>query len=96
MIPVNTRGDLAPAPIPAPAPVPAPPQPIENPAPPVPIAPQMQTVRVPDDPRGTKRRREEESPEAGEPALKLARAESSDEEQTSDEESEVDFDDEQE
>lgn len=90
MIPVNTRGDLAPAPIPAP------PQPIENPAPPVPIAPQMQTVRVPDDPRGTKRRREEESPEAGEPALKLARAESSDEEQTSDEESEVDFDDEQE
>jgi hypothetical protein len=78
MIPVNTRGDLAPAPIPAPVLIPAPPQPPEDPAPPVTIAPQMQTVRVPDDPRGTKRRRKEESPEAGEPALKLARAESSD------------------
>ena len=96
MIPVNTRGDLAPAPIPAPVLIPAPPQPPEDPAPAVPIAPQMQTVRVPDDPRGTKRRREEESPEAGEPALKLARAESSDEERTSDEESELDFKDYQE
>lgn len=77
MIPVNTRGDLVPAPIPAPALIPAPPQPPEDPAPPVPIAPQMQTVRVPDDLRGTKRPREEESPEAGEPALKRARVEPS-------------------
>ena len=78
MIPVNTRGDPAPPPIPAPALIPAPPQPPEDPAPPVPIAPQMQTVDVPDDPRGTKRRREEESPESSEPSLKRVRVDSSD------------------
>ncbi|NDC10335.1 MAG: ankyrin repeat domain-containing protein, partial [Oxalobacteraceae bacterium] len=70
MIPVNTRGELAPVTTPAPG------QPTENPALAVAIAPQMQNVNMPDDPRGTKRRREEESPEAEEPVLKAARVDS--------------------
>ena len=70
MIPVNTRGELAPVTTPAPG------QPTANPALAVAIAPQMQNINMPDDPRGTKRRREEESPEAGEPVLKAARVDS--------------------
>jgi ankyrin repeat protein len=41
----------------------------------------MQNVNVPNDPRGTKRRREEESPQAGEPALKRARTHSNEDSQ---------------
>ncbi len=72
MMPINTRGDVAPVPNQPPAPN----HPPENPAPPAPIEPQMQNVNVPNDPRGTKRHRDEEGFEAGEPALKRARTES--------------------
>lgn len=71
MMPTNTRSDVAPVPTQATG------QPPENPAPRQPIVPQMYTQDVPDDPRGAKRRREEESPESSEPSLKRARVEPS-------------------
>ena len=70
MMPTNTRSDVAPVPTQATG------QPPENPAP-QPVVPQMHTQDVPDDPRGAKRRREEESPESSEPSLKRARVEPS-------------------
>lgn len=72
MMPINTRGDVAPTPTQAAG------QPLRNPALTQPAVPQMQTVDVPDDPRGAKRRREEESPESSEPSLKRVRVDSSD------------------
>ncbi len=83
MMPINTRGDVAPAPIQPPVPnqPPATNRPPENPAPTVPTEPQMQNVNVPNDPRGTKRHRDEEGLEAGEPALKRARTHSDEDSQ---------------
>ena len=74
MFPVPAPGNLAPAPIPVPIQAPA--QQHGNPAPQVPnTAPQVNNVVVPDDPRGTKRSRENNPQDSDEPVLKLARTE---------------------
>ena len=74
MFPVPLPGNLAPSPIRVPIQAPA--QPPGNPAPQVPnTAPQVNNVVVPDDPRGTKRSRENDPQDSDEPVLKLARTE---------------------
>jgi len=74
MFPVPAPGNLAQFPIPVPIQAPA--QQYGNPAPQVPnTAPQVNNVVVPDDPRGTKRSRENDPQDFDEPVLKLARTE---------------------
>jgi ankyrin repeat protein len=74
MFPVPATGNLASAPVPVPIQAPA--QQHGNPAPQVPnTAPQVNNVVVPDDPRGTKRSRENNPQDSDEPVLKLARTE---------------------
>lgn len=74
MFPVPASGNLAPAPVPVPTQAPA--QQHGNPAPQAPnTAPQVNNVVVPDDPRGTKRSRENDPQDSDEPVLKLARTE---------------------
>jgi hypothetical protein len=74
MFPVPAPGNLAPAPVPVPTQAPA--QQHGNPAPQAPnTAPQVNNVVVPDDPRGTKRSRENNPQDSDEPVLKLARTE---------------------
>jgi ankyrin repeat protein len=67
MFPVPAPGNLAPAPVPVPIQAPA--QPPGNPA------PQVNNVVVPDDPRGSKRGRENDPQDYDEPVLKQARTE---------------------
>jgi hypothetical protein len=74
MFPAPARGNLALAPVPVPTQAPA--QQHGNPAPQAPnTAPQVNNVVVPDDPRGTKRSRENDRQDSDEPVLKLARTE---------------------
>ena len=74
MFPVPAQGNLAPAPVPVPTQAPA--EQHGNPAPQAPnTAPQVNNVVVPDDPRGTKRSRENDPQDSDEPVLKLARTE---------------------
>ena len=67
MFPVPAPGNFAPAPVPVPIQAPA--QPPGNPA------PQVNNVVVPDDPRGSKRGRENDPQDYDEPVLKQARTE---------------------
>ena len=70
MFPVPAPGNLAHVPVPIQAPA----EQQGNPAPQVPnTAPQVNNVVVPDDPRGTKRSRENNPQDSDEPVLKLAR-----------------------
>ena len=79
MIPAPLPGNVAP--VANPVPIQAAAQPAGNPAPPLnaapppPVAPQMRPVTVPDDPRGTKRGRENDPQDSDEPVLKHARTE---------------------